>query len=47
VYETIERFAENGKVRPDMNLGIQENQHCADRIKSGMNLCIGGIVGRG
>ena len=32
VCETIERFAQNGKVRPDVNLGILENQRCADRI---------------
>ena len=33
VCETIEKFSQNGKVRPDVNLGILENQHCADRIK--------------
>lgn len=32
VCETIERFAQNGKVRPDVNLGILESQRCADRI---------------
>ena len=32
VCETIEKFSQNGKVRPDVNLGILESQHCADRI---------------
>ena len=33
VCEAIEEFSQNGKVRPDVNLGILESQHCADRIK--------------
>jgi biotin synthase len=33
VCDAIERFAQNGKVRPDVNLGILESQHCADRIQ--------------
>ena len=32
VCDTIEKFSQNGKVRPDVNLGILESQHCADRI---------------
>ncbi len=32
VCDAIERFAKNGKVRPDVNLGILESQACADRI---------------
>lgn len=34
VCDAIERFATQGKVRPDVNLGILENQHCADRIQA-------------
>jgi biotin synthase len=33
VCDAIERFSQNGKVRPDVNLGILENQRCADRIR--------------
>ena len=33
VCDAIEEFSQNGKVRPDVNLGILESQHCADRIK--------------
>ncbi|MBA2479092.1 MAG: biotin synthase BioB [Planctomycetes bacterium] len=33
VCDAIETFSQNGKVRPDVNLGILENQRCADRIK--------------
>jgi len=33
VCDAIEAFAKNGKVRPDVNLGILESQVCADRIK--------------
>ncbi len=33
VCDAIERFSQNGKVRPDVNLGILENQRCADRIQ--------------
>ncbi len=33
VCDTIREFSQNGKVRPDVNLGILENQRCADRIK--------------
>jgi biotin synthase len=33
VCDAIERFSKNGKVRPDVNLGILENQRCADRIR--------------
>ena len=32
VCEAIEEFSQNGKVRPDVNLGILESQTCADRI---------------
>lgn len=32
VTESIRRFAQNGKVRPDVNLGILESQRCADEI---------------
>jgi biotin synthase len=32
VCDAIEKFSRNGKVRPDVNLGILENQRCADRI---------------
>lgn len=32
VCEAIENFSHNGKVRADVNLGILETQHCADRI---------------
>ena len=32
VCDAIEEFSQNGKVRPDVNLGILESQHCADRI---------------
>ena len=32
VCDAIEKFSDNGKVRADVNLGILENQHCADRI---------------
>lgn len=32
VTDSIRRFAQNGKVRPDVNLGILESQHCADEI---------------
>jgi biotin synthase len=33
VCEAVEKFSQNGKVRADVNLGILENQNCADRIK--------------
>ena len=33
VCDAIKEFSQNGKVRPDVNLGILESQHCADRIK--------------
>ncbi len=33
VCDAIETFSKNGKVRADVNLGILENQNCADRIK--------------
>jgi len=33
VCDAIERFSQNGKVRPDVNLGILESQVCADRIR--------------
>jgi biotin synthase len=32
VTASIRKFAQNGKVRPDVNLGILETQHCADEI---------------
>jgi len=32
VTASIRRFAQNGKVRPDVNLGILESQRCADEI---------------
>ena len=32
VVDSIKRFSDNGRVRPDVNLGILENQTCADRI---------------
>ncbi len=32
VTESIRQFSQNGKVRPDVNLGILESQHCADEI---------------
>ncbi|MCS6970265.1 MAG: biotin synthase BioB [Planctomycetota bacterium] len=32
VTEAIRRFAANGRVRPDVNLGILESQRCADEI---------------
>ena len=32
VCDAIEEFSQNGKVRPDVNLGILESQVCADRI---------------
>lgn len=32
VTEAIRRFAQNGKVRPDVNLGLLESQTCADEI---------------
>ncbi|HYE04622.1 MAG TPA: biotin synthase BioB [Planctomycetota bacterium] len=32
VCDAIEAYAKNGKIRPDVNLGILESQHCADRI---------------
>jgi biotin synthase len=34
VVKGIETLAANGKVRPDVSLGILESQRCADRIKS-------------
>jgi biotin synthase len=33
VCEAVEKFSQNGKVRADVNLGILENQTCADRLK--------------
>ena len=33
VCEAVEKFSQNGKVRADVNLGILESQHCADRLK--------------
>nr|MBA3710723.1 biotin synthase BioB [Planctomycetota bacterium] len=33
VCDAIASFSQNGKVRADVNLGILENQRCADRIK--------------
>jgi biotin synthase len=32
VTASIRKFAQNGKVRPDVNLGILESQRCADEI---------------
>jgi biotin synthase len=32
VCEAVEKFSQNGKVRADVNLGILESQHCADRL---------------
>ena len=32
VTESIRKFSQNGKVRPDVNLGILETQRCADEI---------------
>jgi biotin synthase len=32
VCEAVEKFSQNGRVRADVNLGILENQTCADRI---------------
>lgn len=32
VTASIRRFSQNGKVRPDVNLGILESQRCADEI---------------
>ncbi|MBA3683952.1 MAG: biotin synthase BioB [Planctomycetes bacterium] len=34
VCDAIANFSQNGKVRADVNLGILESQHCADRIAS-------------
>ncbi len=34
VCDAIEKFSQNGKVRPDVNLGILATQHVADRIAS-------------
>ena len=33
VCDAVEKFSQNGKVRADVNLGILENQNCADRLK--------------
>lgn len=33
VCESVEELIKAGSIRPDVNLGLLENQHCADRLK--------------